>query len=195
MPPEAPLTPMRLEDGDRPDSAISPFVAKCLPRVGQRRPYPGNGSPAESGHERTSDVVACFIPSCRPASPSSMFFHRKRIDTKPPLRLFRITCHVGRGSNTEMPANLRGAYVPVFIGATDHEGAARLAIAGLRDRGFEFLDIADGKIDELDPIKWDSFIASAWPDFLDYFPSQEAVLKGLASEFYFTGPFASYEAR
>ncbi|MGF3969685.1 hypothetical protein, partial [Staphylococcus aureus] len=98
-------------------------------------------------------------------------------------------------SNTEMPANLRGAYVPVFIGATDHEGAARLAVAGLRDRGFEFLDIADGKIDELDPIKWDSFIASAWPDFLDYFPSQEAVLKGLASEFYFTGPFASYEAR
>jgi len=77
----------------------------------------------------------------------------------------------------------------------DHESAARLAVSGLCKLGFEFLDIADDKIHELDPMKWDDFIKEAWSDFSDHFPSQKNVMNRLASELFFTGPFASYEER
>ncbi|CAM3709073.1 hypothetical protein [Polaromonas hydrogenivorans] len=110
-------------------------------------------------------------------------------------RLFRLTVHVARGTNAEMPTNLVGAYVPIFLGATDHESAARSAVASLSQRGFEFLDIADGQIHELDASKWDSFVAEAWPEFVDYFPKQNEVVEKLNSAFLFTGPFASYESR
>jgi hypothetical protein len=108
-------------------------------------------------------------------------------------KLFQINLHIGRGSNTEMPANLVGAYVPVFAGAADHEAAAFKAVAVIRDRGFEFIDIPDGQIHELDPQKWDSFVIEAWPDFVVDFPKQSDVVRALANEFLFTGPFASYE--
>ena len=36
-------------------------------------------------------------------------------------KLFRLNIHVGRGTNTDMPADRGGAYVPVFVGAEDRE--------------------------------------------------------------------------
>lgn len=93
-----------------------------------------------------------------------------------------------------MPPNLVGAHVPVFVGAPDHEAAAQLAVFSLTKRGFEFLDITDGKIHELDPVKWDAYVREAWPEFVDHFPRQKVVLDRLESEFLFTGPFAGYEA-
>lgn len=102
-------------------------------------------------------------------------------------KLFRVTLHIGRGTNTEMPANLIGAYVPVFVGADGHKPAA------IR-RGFSFIDIADGQIHELDPHGWDAFVAEAWPDFITEFPAQTTVIEALRTEFIFIGPYASYEA-
>ncbi len=63
----------------------------------------------------------------------------------------------------------------------------------MRDRGFRFIDIADGKIHELDPHKWDSFVLEAWPDFVGVFPEQSYVIDELQREFLFIGPYASYE--
>ena len=68
-------------------------------------------------------------------------------------KLYRITLHVGLGTNTEMPAHLIGAYVPVFVGANGHEAAAFKEVAEVRNRGFTFIDIADGQIHELDPYR------------------------------------------
>ena len=110
-------------------------------------------------------------------------------------KLFQLTVHIRRGSSAEMPENLIGAYVPVFVSAQDHETAAMKAVSSLAQRGFEFIDIADGKIYELDPKKWDSFVKESWPEFDTYFPSQATVLHQLNSEFLFTGPFAGYEAK
>jgi len=109
--------------------------------------------------------------------------------------LYRITLHVGRGTNTEMPANLAGAYVPVFVGAAGHEAAAFKAVAEVRSRGFTFIDIADGKIHELDPDRWDAFVMEAWPDFVAEFPTQSEVIETLRTSFVFVGPYASYEAQ
>ena len=112
---------------------------------------------------------------------------------RPRNRLFRLTLHVARGTNLEMPANLVGAYVPVFVGAVDHTSAAQSAVLSLTKRGFDFRDIADGKIYELDPAKWDAFVAEAWPEFSGHFPAQREVLEMLDSGFLYVGPFASYE--
>jgi hypothetical protein len=110
-------------------------------------------------------------------------------------KLFRITLHVGRGTNTEMPANLIGAYVPVFVGADGHEAAAFKAVGEIRSRGFSFIDIADGQIHELDPYRWDAFVMEAWADFASEFPKQSKVIETLSANFVFIGPYASYEAQ
>jgi hypothetical protein len=107
-------------------------------------------------------------------------------------KLFRITVHVGRGTNTDMPPSMVGAFVPVFVGAVDHEKAAHLVVGELRSRGFEFIDIADQKIHEMDATKWDNFVAEAWPEFSSHFPTQREVLSKLPLDLLFTGPFAGY---
>lgn len=111
------------------------------------------------------------------------------------VKLYRITLHIGRGTNTEMPANLTGAYVPVFVGADGHEAAALKAVSEVRSRGFTFIDITDGQIHELDLHGWDAFVMEAWPDFVAEFPAQSEVIEKLRTEFIFIGPYASYEAQ
>lgn len=44
-----------------------------------------------------------------------MFSFRRPRDPGPMLQLYRINIHVARGTNTEMPAECAGAYVPVFV--------------------------------------------------------------------------------
>lgn len=110
------------------------------------------------------------------------------------LRLFRLTLHVKHGVNPDMPSNMVGAYVPVFVAGANHEAAARSAISEITQRGFEFVGIPDGKIDELDPEGWDEFVKQGWPEFTEYFPSQSEVCDELSKGFIFVGPFAGYEA-
>lgn len=104
-----------------------------------------------------------------------------------------MTLHIARGTNTEMPSNLVGAYVPVFVGTSDHEAAALKAVTAVRKQGFDFIDIADRQIHELDPKKWDAFVLEAWPEFVESFPVQTEVVDALSADFIFFGPFASYE--
>lgn len=108
--------------------------------------------------------------------------------------LYLINLHIGRGTSPEMPEQLVGAYVPCFAVAPDPESAARLVVSNLTGRGFEVLGIADNNIHQLDPSAWDFYLKSAWPEFLDAFPSQERVQTNLASGLLFFGPFAGYES-
>lgn len=122
-----------------------------------------------------------------------MFKLFKQEPVSPRDRLFRITLHIARGTNTEMPSNLMGAYVPVFVGATDQEAAALKAFTAVRSQGFDFVDIPDRTIHELDPQTWDAFVIEAWPEFVAEFPVQSKVIDALSANFIFFGPFASYE--
>lgn len=63
----------------------------------------------------------------------------------------------------------------VFVAGANHEAAASIAVSEIARRGFEFVDIPDGKIDELDPEGWDAFVKQAWPEFIGYFPSQSQI--------------------
>jgi hypothetical protein len=110
-------------------------------------------------------------------------------------KLFRIILRIARGTNTEMPSNLVGAYVPVFVGASDHEAAVLKAVSAVRSRGFDFIDIADHQIHELDSQKWDAFVIETWPEFVAHFPVQTDVVAALMAEFIAFGPFSSYETR
>ena len=54
-------------------------------------------------------------------------------------------------------------------------------------------DIKDGKVDQLDPDKWDDHIAAAWPDHRDYFPPQTDMIRFIAVGGGFFGPFIAWE--
>jgi hypothetical protein len=108
-------------------------------------------------------------------------------------KLWLLNLHIGRGTSTEMPSNLAGAYVAAFVAAPDHETAAREVVSHLAKRGYEFLDIADRKIHQLDPEKWSSYVAKSWPEFVARFPNQGEVISGLPDGKIFFGPFAGYE--
>lgn len=114
---------------------------------------------------------------------------------KPQNILFLVNLHIGRGTNREMPLNLVGAFVPVFIAAPDHELAAQQAVSALTKEGYEFLDISDKKIHQLDPLKWDSYVKEAWPEFEAHFPRQSEILAKLQGSLLFFGPFSGYEAQ
>ncbi|WP_175893668.1 hypothetical protein [Burkholderia cepacia] len=124
--------------------------------------------------------------------PMLRMFGSRKNEQKP--RLFRVTLHIRRGVNQEMPSNMAGAYVPVFVAGENHEAGATSAVSEISRRGFEFVDIPDGKIYELDPHLWDEFVKEAWPEFTMYFPSQSEVCDGLSKGFIFVGPFAGYDA-
>ncbi len=105
---------------------------------------------------------------------------------------YQLTLHIGRGTNTEIPKELLGAYVPVFVVAKNHELAAQKAVSSLVQQGYEFIDI-EGKIVQLDPLKWDSYVSEGWPEFKGHFPVKSEVIAGLKTEKIFYGPFAGYD--
>ena len=106
--------------------------------------------------------------------------------------LFLVHVQVGRGTSTDMPPHLAGAFVPVFATAIDHESAARAAVVALGRQGFAFQDIV-APIHQLDPIRWADYVESAWHD-VPGLPSQEQVIQMLGTESVFFGPFAGYES-
>ena len=109
-------------------------------------------------------------------------------------QLFLLNLQIGRGQNVEMPAHLEGAFVAVYVAAADHESALVKAVAQIQARDYEFIDLADGKVHQLDPLQWDEYVSQLWPEFRDHFPSQSEVLVGLSyPEWVCFGPFAAYE--
>ena len=120
-------------------------------------------------------------------------FLKKSQEPSVTQRLWKVPLHVGRGSSTEMPANLAGAYVFVYVGAPNHEAALKAAVMHVRSRGYEFLDLHGGQVLQLEPSKWQSYINSTWAEHRSHFPTQAEVISKLSQGFVFCGPFASYE--
>ena len=93
-----------------------------------------------------------------------------------------------------MPANLRGAYVDCFIAAPEHLAGLRLAVEQLRGQGYEFEDLVDGQVHQLEPLKWDWYVSSTWPELPDYFPQQADMLRFVKAGGVFFGPFCGWES-
>jgi len=58
-----------------------------------------------------------------------------------------------------------------------------------------FEELLDGQVHQLDPLKWDEYVASAWPELPNYFPPQEEMLRFVgAGGGVFYGPFHSWQS-
>jgi hypothetical protein len=108
--------------------------------------------------------------------------------------LFRLSAKFRPGSGCEMPPHLRGAFVDCFVAFPEHLGALRLAVEKLRCQGYEFEDLLDGKVHQLDPLKWDEYVSSAWPELPDYFPPQADIERFVRAGGVFFGPFCGWES-
>ncbi|HEV3436835.1 MAG TPA: hypothetical protein VG122_05725 [Gemmata sp.] len=108
--------------------------------------------------------------------------------------LFRCTVKVRPGPGCDMPAHLRGAMVDCYVSASEYLGALRLAVEKLKSQGFGFEDLVDGKVHQLDPLKWEEFVLSTWPEFPDYFPPQADILRFVEAGGVFFGPFCGWES-
>ena len=89
---------------------------------------------------------------------------------------------------------MHGAYVDCFVAAPEHLGALRLAVEKLKGQGYMFEDLLDGRVHQLDPVKWDEYVASAWPELSNYFPTQVDILRFVQVGGVFFGPFCGWES-
>jgi hypothetical protein len=107
--------------------------------------------------------------------------------------LFKFTVKVRPGPGCEMPSHLIGACVDCFVASQEHPGAIRLAVEDLKRQGYVFEDLENGKVHQLDPLKWDEYVKSTWPELPNYFPPQSDVLRFVKAGGVFFGPFCGWE--
>ena len=108
--------------------------------------------------------------------------------------LFRFTAKVRPGPGCDMPPHLRGAYVDCFVAHPEHLGALRLAVDELSSQGYVFEDLIDGKVHQLDPLKWDEYVSASWPELPNYFPPQADMQRFVKAGGVFFGPFCGWES-
>ena len=109
-------------------------------------------------------------------------------------RLYRCPVRVRPGPNCEGPRNWIGACVDCYVGASDHLTAVKLAAKKLAEEGWLFEDLPEGKVHQLDPLKWQESVSSMRPEIYDRYPSQADVLKLVESGGVFFGPFCGWES-
>ena len=108
--------------------------------------------------------------------------------------LFHFWAKVRPGPGCDMPPHLRGAYVDCFVAAPEHLGALRLAVEKLSGQGYVFEDLCDGKVHQLDPLKWDEYVSASWSELPEYFPSQADMMRFVQAGGVFFGPFCGWES-
>ena len=79
-----------------------------------------------------------------------------------------------------------------FIAAPDHLEALRRATRKLLAEGMAFEELIEGKVRQLDPIRWDEFISSSWPGFSNLFPAQRDMPRFIAAGGVFWGPVVAW---
>lgn len=108
--------------------------------------------------------------------------------------LWACPLKVERGSNQDMPKSWLGACVVFYVGAASHEAALEKAAKVLRHMGLIFVDLLEGKVIQLDPMQWwDGYVLVNFPEYANYFPSQEEVLRIVTEGLVFHGPFAGWD--
>jgi hypothetical protein len=108
--------------------------------------------------------------------------------------LFRCPIKVRPGPGCEKPANWVGAYVECFVGAVDHLSALRLAVERLADRGWLYEEVVGGKVDQLNPARWDDYMAIAPKEWAEHLPPKALVVGLVQAGEMFFGPFGGWES-
>ena len=109
-------------------------------------------------------------------------------------KLWQCPLKVERGTYEEMPESWLGATVNYYVGASTYEEAITKAVKVLQSVGMVFVDLVDGTVMQLNPESWwEGYVMASYPEYSDYFPSQEQVLNVVNEGLAFHGPFAGWE--
>lgn len=104
---------------------------------------------------------------------------------------YEIPINVEPGEKCDMPDSMVGAYVNCYVGADDVNEALQKCVDALRKKGYIFTDILDQTM-ELDPNLWKEFVSEAWPEIMEFFPTQNEVKETVSQGEVFFGPFVGY---
>jgi hypothetical protein len=105
-------------------------------------------------------------------------------------KIFLIPLHVTPLPGSIMPTELKGAYVDCFVGAMDYIEATKKALDKLaRDKLYPKEILNSIQSMELDA--WDSYLASAWAQYVDHFPIKAEIRNIIEEGGAFYGPFSS----
>jgi len=98
---------------------------------------------------------------------------------------------VTRMPDSEIPEAYAGAYVPAFAVATTHQRALGRIIPELAKMGWQFVELVQNRVDEMEAEHWDAFMDATWPELKAQFPDHAAIQAMIDTDggcFY--GPFA-----
>lgn len=126
--------------------------------------------------ELPSELVATVTSHCRP-----LFL--------PGLALFECPLIVKRGLNTSMPSEWPTGVSFWYVAATSVEDALARAVGSARTEGFEFVDVYQGKVVQIDHTKWwDGVVMKQWREYATHLPTQQQMDAAVATGGIFMGP-------
>jgi len=106
-------------------------------------------------------------------------------------QLYEFTVKAMRGAECELPEGALGAYIPCYVFALDYQTALKKGATTLKDMGYLF-DSVQGKVREIPPASWSSYVAKVWPDFADQLPSTDELPLLMKKGAIFFGPFITF---
>ncbi len=108
-----------------------------------------------------------------------------------PNQLYEFRMKVLRGDGCDLPENMKGAYVPCYVAASDFQAAVKNGVAAITSMHYVFKDI-QGQVREIPLASWSEYIAKVWPEFAGHFPKQEELPSLVEKGVVFFGPFAGF---
>ena len=105
--------------------------------------------------------------------------------------LYEFTIKILRGESTEMPGELKGAYVVCYAAAPDYQSALRKGVLAVTQMGYKFDDIAN-EVREVSLATWGNYVASVWPEYADHMPSSAQLPDVVNDGQVFFGPFVGF---
>ncbi|WP_038484476.1 hypothetical protein [Collimonas arenae] len=110
------------------------------------------------------------------------------------LSLFECPIVVSKGVNVEMPESWESAVICMYVASPDIENALLTAVQIIRENGYEFKAVHDGKVHLIDAQSWwNGFVLETWPNHSSYFPSQERIMALVATGGHFKGPILEWK--
>jgi hypothetical protein len=97
-----------------------------------------------------------------------------------------------RAGSQQLPAPLIGAYVMAFSISADPREAVVNSVQALRAMGYEFDDILPEGL-SMPVHDWGKYVAQAWPEFSEHFPSQPEIAARLANGAVVFSPFSGFD--
>ncbi|MGE0057293.1 MAG: hypothetical protein AB7P33_02885 [Dehalococcoidia bacterium] len=104
--------------------------------------------------------------------------------------LYYCRIKVSRSPDSSIPEIYKGAYVGAFAAAADHQKALGLIIPGLLELGWQFEELVQNRVDEMNPEHWQAFVEASFPDLAGSMPDSAEIEQLLVTGGAFYGPFS-----